>query len=160
MHGNLLKPWPSCTQKRKVYGTIRVPFLTYSSTCWDSRATWWWQHLLSSDGGQTVTFSEPQFPWMKLGKSYLFSRSGACVSHRQGLKGAPHLLFLERALQVVSRHCPYQSVLQDSYGNSDVAISSVRTLSVFLVYKTSAPRLVQKSCQKCTLQAAPVIAKN
>ena len=102
MHGNLLKPWPSCTRKQKVYGAIRVPFLTYSSTCRDSRVTWWWRHPLSSDGGQTVHFSEPQFPWMKLGKSYLFSRSGACVPHRQGLRGAPHLLFLERALQVVS----------------------------------------------------------
>lgn len=137
------------------------PFLTYSSTCWDSRVTWWWQqHLLSSDSGQIVHFSEPQFSWMNLHKSYLFSRSDACVSHWQGLKGAPHWLFLERALQVVSRHCPYPSILQDSFWKLRVAISSVRTLSVFLVHKTSVLTLIQKSCQKSTLQAIPFIAKN
>ena len=123
------------------------------------------RHLLSHDTGQIINFSEPQFPWAKLGKWYLFSRSGARVSHWHGLKGAPHLLFIERALQVVSKHSPFQSILQTvvkaTFRNSDVAISSVRTLNACLGYKTSASRVIHSENSKnSTLRAILFTAKN
>lgn len=123
------------------------------------------RHWLSHDTGQTINFSEPQFPSVKLGQRYLLSRSGARVSHWHGLKGAPHLLFIERALQEVSKHSPFQSVPQTvvkaTFRNSDVAISSVRTLNACLGYKTSASRVTHmENSKKSTLQAILFTAKN